>query len=197
VNLTLANQLTILRLCLVPVLAILVIYGQFGWALLVFLLAAVTDALDGLFARLMKERTRLGTLLDPLADKLLVTTSLVVLSLPGPALRVRIPAWLTILAISRDVGILMSALLIHLSVGRRVFRPTRWGKATTAVQLSTILWVFWCNYRGASGLLTEVLLVSMAALTVGSGLHYIYYVRQIIGEEGGSMGVFRASDENK
>lgn len=187
-NLTLATQLTILRLCLVPVLVILVIYGQFGWALGVFLLAAVTDALDGLIARLMKERTQLGTLLDPLADKLLVTTSLVVLSLPSPALLVRIPPWLTILAISRDVGIVMSAVLIHLAVGRRVFRPTRLGKATTAVQLSTILWVFWCNYRGSSGPLTEALLLLMAVLTVSSGLHYIYYVRQIIGEGDESAG---------
>jgi cardiolipin synthase len=185
-NLTIANQLTILRLCLVPVLVILVIYGEFGWGLTVFLLAAVTDALDGLFARLMKERTQLGTLLDPLADKLLVTSSLVVLSLPSELLLVRIPAWLTILAISRDLGIIMSALLIHLAVGQRVFRPTWLGKLTTAVQLSTILWVFWCNYRGSTGPLTQLLLVAMAVLTVGSGLHYIYFVRQIIGEEGGS-----------
>ncbi len=103
---TLANQLTILRMCLVPGLVILLLYGFYGWGLLVFAVAGVTDALDGLASRLLHQRTELGTMLDPLADKLLVTSSLVVLSWPSASLVVPIPVWITILSISRDAGIL-------------------------------------------------------------------------------------------
>jgi len=182
-EMTLANQLTILRMCLVPALVILVVYGSFGWALGIFLIAGVTDALDGLIARLKRERTSLGAMLDPLADKLLVTASLVVLTIPNPELTVRIPAWITILAISRDSGIIISVLLVNLAVGRRILSPTPLGKATTLVQLVTVLWVFFCNYRGATNLATDVLLGLMFALTLASGLHYIYYARHFFGEE--------------
>lgn len=174
---TLANRLTILRIGLVPALIIVVTYGFYGWALLIFLVAGLTDALDGLAARLMRERTLLGAMLDPLADKLLVTASLITLTIPGPQLTVHIPAWITILAISRDFTILLSVLLLHLAVGRKVFFPTLLGKATTLVQLSTILWVFWCNYRQFTNALTEVLLGLTAAFTLASGLHYIYFAR--------------------
>ena len=88
-------------MCLVPGLVILLVYGFYGWALIVFAIAGVTDALDGLAARLLHQRTELGTMLDPLADKLLVTSSLVVLSWPSASLVVPIPVWITILSISR------------------------------------------------------------------------------------------------
>src|SRR3989304_3890191 len=126
-------------MCLVPVLVILLVYGYFGWGLAGFLLA-----------RARRERTQLGTRLDPLADKLLVVTSLVVLSIPNLSLTVRVPVWVTILAISRDAGILITVVVVNLAIGRRVFSPTALGKATTAVQLLTILWVLWGNYRGAT-----------------------------------------------
>ncbi len=180
---TLANQLTILRMCLVPVLVILVIYGSFGWALVIFLIAGVTDALDGLIARLKRERTSLGAMLDPLADKLLITASLVVLTIPDSDLTVRIPAWITIFAISRDTGIVLSVLLVNIAVGRRILSPTPLGKATTFIQLVTVLWVFWCNYRGTTTQATDVLLGLMFALTLVSGLHYVYYARKFFGEE--------------
>jgi len=180
---TLANQLTILRMCLVPALVILVVYGSFGWALGVFLIAGATDALDGLIARRRQERTSLGAMLDPLADKLLVTASLVVLTIPNPELVVRIPAWITILAISRDVGIVISVLLVNLAVGRKILSPTVLGKATTLVQLVTVLWVFWCNHRGSLVPGTDALLGLMVAVTLVSGLHYVYYARKFFGEE--------------
>lgn len=186
VMLTLANQLTLLRLCLVPGLVILVVYGYFGWALAVFFLAGVTDALDGIFARVRHERTRLGTMLDPLADKLLVASSMIVLSIPNTELSVRIPAWVTILAISRDAGILLSVLLINLFVERKVFPPSLLGKATTSIQLSTILWILWCNYRSFSSVFTEILLALLVVFTVVSGLHYIYRTRQILGAASGA-----------
>ena len=169
-------------MCLVPALVILVIYGYFGWALAVFAIAGITDALDGLFARVRHERTQLGTILDPLADKLLVVASLIVLTLPNPSLAVHIPAWITILTISRDAGILITVISVNLAVGKRVFPPTLLGKATTMVQLLTILWVFWCNYQGATSPLTNALLILMVLLTIASGLHYIYHARKLMTE---------------
>jgi cardiolipin synthase len=180
---TLANRLTISRMFLVPALVIVLDYGYYGWALTIFFIAGITDALDGLFARLRRERTRLGAMLDPLADKLLVTASLIMLTVGLPEITVRVPAWITILAISRDVGILITVLLVHLLVGRRTFFPTMIGKATTTVQLSTILWIMWCNYQETTGgAFTDVLLGLTAAFTLGSGLHYIYHARPFLVE---------------
>lgn len=169
-------------MCLVPILAILVVYGYFGWALVVFGVAGVTDALDGIFARMRHERTQLGTMLDPIADKLLVMTSLIVLSIPTALVTVHIPAWVTILAISRDAGILMTAVIINLAVERKVFPPSMLGKATTTVQLLTIFWILWANYRGSELPLTNLLLGAMVVLTLASGLHYIYRARKMMAE---------------
>ena len=169
-------------MCLVPALAILVVYGYFGWALALFTIAGVTDALDGVFARMRHETTQLGTMLDPIADKLLVVTSLIVLSIPNPSLAVQIPVWVTILTISRDAGILMTVVVINLAVERKVFLPSVLGKATTTVQLFTIFWVLWGNYRGTELRLTPLLLGVMLALTLASGLHYIHHARKIMGE---------------
>lgn len=180
-TLTLANQLTVLRMCLVPALAILVVYDYFGWALAVFTIAGITDALDGAFARRRHESTKLGTMLDPIADKLLVVTSLIVLSVPNPGLTVQIPVWVTILAISRDAGILITVVVINLAVERKVFPPSVLGKATTAVQLLTIFWILGGNYLGSPLPLTRVLLGLMVVLTLASGLHYIHHARQLLG----------------
>jgi cardiolipin synthase len=106
-NLTLANQLTILRIMLIPAFVLLVVYGYLGWALMTFLVAGITDALDGLIARRAGQRTSLGAWLDPMADKLLLVTAFIVLSLPSGGFANRIPVWLTVLVITRDVGIVV------------------------------------------------------------------------------------------
>ena len=95
-NLTLANQLTILRIMLIPAFVLLVVYGYLGWALLVFMVAGITDALDGLIARRAGQRTSLGAWLDPMADKLLLVTTFIVLTLPGIPLTNHLPLWLTV-----------------------------------------------------------------------------------------------------
>lgn len=181
---TLANQLTILRMCLVPALVILLVYGFYGWALIVFAVAGVTDALDGLAARLRHERTELGTMLDPLADKLLVTSSLIALSLPSEGLLVRIPVWIAILSISRDAGILLAVLVFNLVVARRSFPPSFLGKATTTVHLAMILWVIGCNYFRTAHPWTDYLLGATVVLVLASGLHYLYTFHAILGDEG-------------
>ncbi len=180
---TLANQLTILRMCLVPVLVILLVYGYYGWAFIVFIIAGITDALDGPFARSRHERTDLGTMLDPLADKLLVTSSLIVLSLPSATLTVRIPAWIAILSISRDAGILLAVLVFNLVIARRTFPPSLLGKATTTIHLAMIVWVIGCNYLRTDHPWTNYLLGATVVLVVASASHYLYWMHTILSEE--------------
>ena len=131
-NLTFANQLTILRIVLIPAFVLLVVYGRLGAALLVFVTAGATDALDGLIARRAGQRTSLGAWLDPMADKLLLVTTFIVLTLPGITLTNHLPLWLTVVVISRDVVILAVVAIVNLAIGPRTFRPSLLGKATTA-----------------------------------------------------------------
>ena len=111
--LTPANQLTLLRMLLIPAFVILVVYGHFGWALVVFGVAGITDALDGVIARRSGQKTNLGAWLDPMADKLLLVTTFVVLTLPNLGLANRLPIWLTVLIISRDVGIVLTVAIVN------------------------------------------------------------------------------------
>ena len=127
-----ANQLTLLRMLLIPAFVILVIYGSLGWALLVFVTAGVTDALDGLLARRAGQKTTLGAWLDPMADKLLLVSTFVVLTLPGIGLTNKLPLWLTVLIISRDVVIVLTVAIVNLAIGPRTFRPSVFGKMATS-----------------------------------------------------------------
>ena len=113
---TLANLLTILRLLLVPVFVMAVYYQYFGWALALFVIAAITDGLDGLVARAFNQKTELGAILDPMADKLLLVTAFIILSLHGFTITSPIPFWVTVAAISRDVFIVLGALVIPVLV---------------------------------------------------------------------------------
>ena len=179
---TYANQLTILRLIFIPGFVLLVIYGHPKLATLIFVLAGVTDALDGLLARKLEQRTVLGSFLDPMADKLLLTASFITLTIPAIPLPVHIPAWLTILAISRDILIALSALIIHLQTRHSEFPPSFLGKCTTAAQLLTILICMLANFWEKLGILLfpPVVYVTLL-LTVVSGLHYFYRSARIIG----------------
>ena len=130
---TLANQLTLLRMLLIPAFVILTLYGEFGWALTTFGVAAITDLLDGLAARASGQKSEFGAWLDPAADKLLLVTTFIVLTLPNIGLVNRLPLWLTILVISRDVGIVLTVAIVNLAVGPRTFKPSPLGKLATAV----------------------------------------------------------------
>ena len=126
--LTPANQLTLLRVMLIPAFVILVIYGYFGWALIVFSIAGLTDVLDGFLARRSAQKSNLGAWLDPMADKLLAVSTFVVLTVPGLGLTNRLPVWLTVLIISRDIVIVLTVAIVNLALGPRTFRPSIYGK---------------------------------------------------------------------
>src|SRR6188508_3846367 len=130
--LTAANQLTFVRMLLVPVFALCMLYDMPGWALFTFLAAGVTDLFDGLIARWSGQSTTLGAWLDPMADKLLLATMFVMLTLPDIGSANRLPLWFTILVLSRDIAIVLTVAVVNLAVGPRTFRPSIFGKIATA-----------------------------------------------------------------
>lgn len=171
--LNVANQLTLLRMALAPVLVVLVLAHEMVWALAVLVVAGLTDMLDGLIARRGHQQTTLGAMLDPMADKLLLTSAYVVLTWTSGAL-VRIPAWLTVITLSRDAIIVVSVAIINLTMGRRIFYPTLLGKCATAAQLGTVGVVLLLNALGTP-FPPVVYLFRLALLfTVASALHYVY-----------------------
>jgi cardiolipin synthase len=171
--LTIANQLTILRMALAPVLVVLLHYRLHTWALAVFVAAGLTDVLDGLIARLGHQRTTLGAMLDPVADKILVGSSYLALTWSS-GLFCAIPVWLTVTLLSRDAIIVVSVAVINLTTERRVFYPSPLGKLTTLSQILTAGVVFLMNAEGECLPLVEHLCRLTLLLTVASALHYVY-----------------------
>jgi cardiolipin synthase len=181
-SLTLANQLTLMRLALVPAFVILVLYGRMGWALAAFVTAGITDGLDGLIARWTNSRTALGAFLDPMADKLLLVSAFVVLSLPGIGLVNRIPVWLTVLVISRDVAIVATVAIVSLTLGPRTFPPSIYGKIATALYIVTIAVVLLFNFLGQASVVVDIMVWVSLAITLLSGFHYTVHVRRTLNE---------------
>jgi cardiolipin synthase len=163
------NSLTILRILLIPVYIGCMTYGAFGLALLALLLAGFTDAIDGLLARRWNQQTRLGMFLDPLADKLLLTSGF--LSLASLHL---IPSWLVILVVSRDVLLLLGTAVTHLTGIQIDVTPTIWGKGTTALQLSYVFLVIFLTWLDLDLSMLTPLLVAVVGFTLASGFHYLY-----------------------
>jgi len=189
-NLTFANQLTFLRLIVIPFLAIALLNDRPRLALALFAVAAVTDAFDGLVARILKQKTALGALLDPVADKLLLTTALVVLSLPDHLkiapdfmLTNRIPIWLIVLAISRDAFIIVTVTVLYLVIGIHRFPPSRLGKLTTFFVIALVSLVLLYNARDVESTFVIPLVVwATLAFTLMSGFHYIYRTSVLVRE---------------
>jgi len=171
--LTAANQLTFVRILLVPVFALCMLYDMPGWALFTFLAAGVTDLFDGLIARWSGQSTTLGAWLDPMADKLLLATMFVMLTLPGLGLAVRLPLWLTVLVLSRDIAIVLTVAVVNLAVAPRTFRPTLLGKATTVVFVVTGVIVLYANYVGERILLVDMAIYISLAITIASSAQYV------------------------
>lgn len=171
--LTAANQLTFVRMLLVPVFALCMLYDMPGYALVTFLVAGVTDLFDGLIARWSGQSTTLGAWLDPMADKLLLTTMFVMLTLPGLGLVARLPLWLTVIVLSRDIAIVLTVAVVNLAVAPRTFRPTLLGKATTVVFVVTGVIVLYANYIGERILLVDVGIYTSLAITIASSAQYV------------------------
>ncbi|TDI26855.1 MAG: CDP-alcohol phosphatidyltransferase family protein [Acidobacteria bacterium] len=180
--LTVATQLTLLRMLLIPAVVILVVYCLNGWAFVVFIGAGLTDALDGILARWWGQRTTLGALLDPMADKLLLISTFVVLTLPSLGLPNRLPLWLTVIVISRDVIIVVTVAIVNLSIGRRTFQPTLLGKLATLVYILTIAVTMYFNWLGRTSVLVDVAIYATLSITLVSGLHYIAHASRMLND---------------
>lgn len=163
------NSLTILRILLIPCFIGLLVYGRFTQALIVLIVAGITDALDGAIARLRNQHTRLGAVLDPLADKLLLTSGFITLSIIH-----LIPLWVTILVVSRDVILMLGTAVAHFTDSRVDISPTFLGKGTTFLQLAYIVMVVFLSSRHIDLSVMLPLLVGMISFTLLSGLHYLY-----------------------
>jgi len=178
--LTLANQLTLLRVMLIPAFVLLTVYGYLGAALTVFVVAGVTDALDGLLARITSHPTSFGAWLDPMADKLLLVTTFVVLTLPQIELTNHVPLWLTVLVISRDVVIVAVVAIVNFAVGPRTFRPSLLGKAATATFIGANVVIMYFNWRMERSAVVDAMIWLSLALTLLSSGDYFFRVRRLI-----------------
>jgi cardiolipin synthase (CMP-forming) len=172
-QLTAANQLTILRMLLIPAFVILLLYGHRGWALVTFVTAGVTDLFDGLVARRTGQQTTLGAWLDPLADKLLLVTMFIMLTLPGIGSANRLPLWFTVLVISRDIAIVATVAVINLAVGPRTFPPSIFGKMATATYVVTGIVALYFNYLEQASPVVTLFVYASLAITIVSAFHYL------------------------
>jgi cardiolipin synthase len=168
---TVPNQITFLRLGFLPFFLILISYEEYQWALLVLVVAGLSDAIDGILARQLNQRSSLGAYLDPIADKLLLSSSFLIL-----AFKKQIAWWLTIIVLSRDMLILIVAVVILLISGYQPFPPSIWGKVTTAVQILLVFAVV-CSaaYPGLHlAALTRGLIYAVTVFSVVSAFHYSF-----------------------
>ena len=186
--LTVPNLLTMFRMALIPLFVSLLLARRFEWALLVFVLAGVTDGLDGLIARRFKQGSQLGTILDPIADKLLLVTSFIVLSIPAIAPQplprhFPVPFWVTVAVISRDVFIVVGAAAINIVTGFSGFRPSWLGKINTTVQIAAIAFILLAaGFPLLRGYLPTIY-TTVFGFAVLSGVHYIFFASRLLNEE--------------
>ena len=180
--LSIPNQLTMFRMLVLPFILIAMIYQQHDTALWLFVAAGLTDAVDGLVARRFNQKTRLGAFLDPMADKLLLSSAFVVQALIGV-----LPWWVTILVLSRDLIIMATVVVMILATPVRDFPPSPFGKVNTAVQFLTILAVVVHNAEPNwwSGEAVNVFIWATTATTLVSAAHYMVETTQRIQEHSG------------
>jgi cardiolipin synthase len=158
---------------LIPAFVILLLYGYRGWALVTFFAAGITDLFDGLIARWSGQKTTLGAWLDPMADKLLLVTMFVMLTLPDIGSANRLPLWFTVLVISRDIAIVATVAVVNLAVGPRTFRPSIYGKIATALYIVTGVVTLYFNYLERESMLVTAFVYASLAITLVSAFHYL------------------------
>jgi cardiolipin synthase len=184
---TLPNILTIIRMALTPVFVTLLYYQRFTWALFVFAFAGVTDFFDGLLARNFDQKSQLGTILDPIADKILMTTSFIALSMSSiipKSNHLPVPFWVTAIVISRDLFIIVGATAINIMTGFRGFQPSWLGKASTTIQITAVFLILLAaTFPSMKGFYLPTVYLIVSAFAVFSGIHYIFFVSKLMSEE--------------
>ena len=165
---TIPNLLTILRVLLTPLLVILLLEERLSEALVVFIVAGVTDGLDGLIARLYKQKSRLGAILDPLADKLLLASTYALLAFQN-----LVPNWLTVIVLSRDLLIMVGIFVLFMQDLRFEIRPTLISKMTTCAQIVTAIVTMASALAVPNPLLKRILFLVTASLTIVSWGQYL------------------------
>lgn len=182
--LTIPNLLTFMRMALIPVFASLLFYSHDRWAFIVFVIAGISDGIDGFLARRFKQESELGTIIDPIADKLLMTTAFIILSLPNvlpPVRHLPVPFWVTVTVIGRDVLIIAVAGAINIMTGFRGFKPSWLGKLSTFVQVIAVCLILLAAVSGYSFFLPTAYAV-VALMAFVSGVHYIFQVARLMNE---------------
>lgn len=174
---------------LIPIFVTLLFYQRFILALAVFVVAGVTDGLDGLLARRFDQRSQLGTVLDPIADKLMLVTAFIVLSMrsvfprPVPS-HLPVPFWVTVAVISRDVFIVVGAAAINIMTGFRGFRPSWLGKLNTSVQIIGIAAImFAASFPYGTGYYLPTIYTTVFTLAIFSGAHYVFFASKLLNED--------------
>lgn len=179
-NINIPNILTVIRILLTPLFVIFLLRNLFSFALLVFTIAAISDALDGLFARYFNQHTALGAFLDPLADKLLLTSAFVSLAI----LKI-IPGWLTVIVISRDILISLGVAIFAMTNINFEVKPSVVSKCTTVAQIATVFLALFNPKLPDFYMIQWLLYWLTAGLTIISGLHYIYIGLNILQDASG------------
>jgi cardiolipin synthase len=174
---TVPNLVTAIRIILAPVFIIYLMNEQFLSALVVFLLCAISDCLDGMLARLLRQKSKLGSYLDPLADKLLLVAAFITLSVMGI-----IPPWLTVMVIARDILIMLGVFILFLNKLELKINPSIVSKITTCLQFITVVAVLARNHLPFSMETYAYVYYITALFTISSGLHYMHYGFKVMGE---------------
>lgn len=176
--LTLANRLTIFRILMTPVITVLLLYRHVGLALALFLLAGISDGLDGFIARSRKEKTTLGMVLDPVADKLLLMSAVVTLTILK-----ELPRWFAVILVSRDILLIGGAVILYMFLGKVAMPPSWLGKITTGFQLVTVLVAMLDNFLPHIQPAILPLTVVTMLLTAASGVDYIIRGTRLLNDQ--------------
>jgi cardiolipin synthase (CMP-forming) len=198
---TIPNILTVVRMVLIPVFVSALYYQRFDLALAIFVTAGITDGLDGLLARRFNQGSQLGQILDPIADKLLLVTSFISLSMhsimepsalvqPHPR-HLPVPFWVTAAVISRDIFIVVGAAAINIVTGFRGFRPSWPGKANTVIQITAVVLILIAaRFPPLRGYLPTVY-TTVFAFALISGIHYVFFTSKLLNEDRSSRDAAR------
>ena len=174
---TVPNLITTIRIILAPIFVIYLIDDQFLSALIIFVICGVSDGIDGLVARIFKQKSKIGTYLDPLADKIVLIAAFVVLSIRG-----YLPTWLTVTVIARDLVILLGVFVLFLNQLEFNIKPSILSKINTCLQFITVIAILSKGFFAFTSNQYIYLFYITAFFTISSGLHYMQYGFKMIGE---------------